>query len=138
MKGLTVFILMMCLSFPAFADSAKVYSEDDLNKYRSDDALPPPDYVPPREVKDEDKSKAYFLCTELIKNRLKTPSVAKFNTFANLQPDESVSYEGGYYKVIGTVDSQNSYGAMLRSKFYCSLYKDAAGNWHTKDAEVLK
>ena len=34
--------------------------------------------------------------------------------------------EGGFYIVTGSVDSQNSFGATLRSKYNCMVTKDGA------------
>ncbi|WP_104990860.1 hypothetical protein [Deinococcus sp. NW-56] len=55
-------------------------------------------------------------CKVVVRNGLKTPSVAKF-----AKVNKPVySTVGGVYVVSGEVDSQNSYGAMIRSKFWCS------------------
>jgi hypothetical protein len=142
MKRVFVFIVSLyCLYGTLAFAGPKLFTDDDLGKYQSeDDSYPPPAITPKNEVQDTDKARAYGLCTEIIKGKLKTPSVAKFNTAVggHVRPDESVIYENGYYEVIGTVDSQNSYGAMLRGSFYCKLYKDAAGSWHVKEAYTVK
>ncbi|MEG1604144.1 MAG: hypothetical protein RR340_11100 [Cloacibacillus sp.] len=53
-----------------------------------------------------------------IRQNLKAPTTAKFPSFY----DDGVVVErlsdGTTYKVIGYVDSQNSFGAMIRTKFY--------------------
>lgn len=51
---------------------------------------------------------------EFVPARLKAPTTAKFS-------DVSIGREGDsrYYTVIGNVDSQNSFGAMIRAKFSC-------------------
>ncbi|PZF63343.1 hypothetical protein DEI81_08015 [Curtobacterium sp. MCBD17_013] len=51
-------------------------------------------------------------CENQVKDHLKSPSTAKFN--------DSVSGVGPF-TVTGTVDSENSFGAMLRSNFECSV-----------------
>ncbi len=55
---------------------------------------------------------AQAACENSIQNRLKSPSTAKFNTqISGSDP----------YTVSGTVDSQNSFGATLRSSFQCTV-----------------
>lgn len=51
-------------------------------------------------------------CEELVKENLKAPSTAKFDTNAN-------GY--GTWTVTGTVDSENSFGAMLQAEFQCTV-----------------
>ena len=54
----------------------------------------------------------------LVKGVLKAPSSARFSEYANTDWDKT--YDDGitqYYVVDGWVESQNSFGAMLRSKF---------------------
>lgn len=62
---------------------------------------------------DEDKqveSKVAF--QEVVKKNLKTPSTASFSNV-------SASGTDGSYTVTGEVDSQNSFGAMIRNRFTC-------------------
>lgn len=54
-------------------------------------------------------------CEAAIKDRLKAPSTAKF---------ESSATGDVTWTVIGTVDAENSFGAMVRSSFQCSVIID--------------
>lgn len=56
-------------------------------------------------------------CVNYVRGLLKTPSVAKFATVST--PEYHT--DAGIYYVSGKVDSQNSYGAMIRSTFYCQM-----------------
>lgn len=61
-------------------------------------------------------------CENFVKDRLKAPSTAKFS-------GESVSDDGtGRYTVTGSVDAQNSFGAMLRDHYSCLMRLDG-DNW---------
>ena len=55
-------------------------------------------------------------CREAVKDQLKSPASAKFSdeTVTGSEPD-------AVWFVSGSVDSQNSYGALLRSSFECSV-----------------
>ena len=55
-------------------------------------------------------------CERLVESRLKAPSTAKFSSTA--------TKSSGEWHVAGTVDSQNSFGAMVRSSFTCTVTDD--------------
>lgn len=55
---------------------------------------------------------AQIACENRVKDALKSPSTADF--------DDEVTGSGPY-TVTGTVDSENSFGAMLRSDFRCTV-----------------
>ena len=57
-------------------------------------------------------------CEDAVRAELKSPSTAQFAVTSNTVsgPDDDLSGS-----VTGTVDSQNSYGAMLRSEWKCDL-----------------
>lgn len=57
------------------------------------------------------------ICKKSTLKILKTPGAAKFPKI----DDAIYSAPGGIYYVNGEVDSQNSYGALLRSKFNCTM-----------------
>ena len=52
-------------------------------------------------------------CEDAVKQQLKAPSTAKF--------DNEQASGSGTWRVSGTVDSQNSFGAMLRASFECTV-----------------
>ena len=67
---------------------------------------------------------------EFVEASLKAPSTAKF------QPTEEFAAKGRQDKkyqyvwdVVGYVDSQNSYGAMLRQNFMVTMQQDGSGGW---------
>ena len=67
-----------------------------------------------------DRLEAYIYTEDFVKKRLKSPSSAIFPDAK--ARDESVLYLGdGKYKIKSYVDSQNSFGAMLRTKFSCEI-----------------
>lgn len=67
-----------------------------------------------------------------VKENLKSPSSAKFpslDEFAAAPAPKSKKQKESkaLWDVSGYVDAQNSYGAMLRNKFYCQLLKSGDG-----------
>lgn len=62
---------------------------------------------------DSDKqAESQVACEEVVKNNLKSPSTASFS-------NETATGTAGSYTVTGDVDSQNSFGAMIRNHFTC-------------------
>lgn len=73
----------------------------------------------------DEKERDKYLCVqanEYIKNTLKSPSTAKFSD-PNALHEENVilGNEQNSYVVIGYVDAQNSFGAMIRSNFSVTI-----------------
>jgi len=81
-------------------------------------------------------SDAKWACREFVADHLKAPSTAKFPNYNNFIAEKVNNKETkakGYivYSVYGEVDSQNSFGAMLRSRFMCEVIKNSSANtWH--------
>lgn len=63
------------------------------------------------------KSGAYSVCKQMVTDRLKAPSSAKFLAYQ----ERNVELTAGVYSVNGYVDAENSFGAALRTTFYCEL-----------------
>ena len=53
----------------------------------------------------------YTLAEKCVKNHLKSPSSAKFCSMSDCEFQKG---EDGVYTMAGTVESENSYGAMLK------------------------
>lgn len=66
-----------------------------------------------------------WICTQdLVKANLKAPRTAKFPS----QYDISITFLGDSdYRILGYVDSQNSFGAMLRTNFIATLTLTSGG-----------
>lgn len=75
-----------------------------------------------------DSIDAQVYAKEYIKQRLKAPSTAKWQDSADVAV---AKIEGSKNKwlVQGYVDSQNSYGAMLRMQYWVTLRKSSNGTW---------
>lgn len=68
-------------------------------------------------------AEARSVCEGWVKDKLKSPATADFT-------DGATTGSGGTYTVGGEVDSQNSFGALVRSSWSCDVrYDSAAGEW---------
>ncbi|EKT4499561.1 hypothetical protein SL054_002241 [Flavobacterium psychrophilum] len=68
-------------------------------------------------IKTYDKIEALTHAQIYIKSKLKSPATAEFEGGA----DGVTKVNDTTFTVIGTVDSQNSFGAMLRSNYSCKI-----------------
>lgn len=69
----------------------------------------------PRPPRTFSPAAAEIACEDAVRERLKSPSTADF-------PDTNYRHEpGGVFDVRGTVDSQNGFGATVRSIFGCTV-----------------
>ena len=63
---------------------------------------------------------AYGYAEDFVKKKLKSPSSAKFPSASEKKKHTRSTYNCSY-KIDSWVDSQNSFGAMLRTKFTCEI-----------------
>lgn len=83
-------------------------------------------------VKISNKLKAFTMSQIYIKKILKSPSTAKFPVY---DASDVVTKDKVIYEVTSWVDSENSFGAMLRSKYFMRL-KYFDGQWDLQYLEV--
>lgn len=74
---------------------------------------------PSSPVSDSDKIRVLAVVRTYLEGRLKSPSTANYSGYG----ETSVRSVGDKYGVAGWVDSQNSFGAMLRMKYVIVLKK---------------
>lgn len=66
----------------------------------------------------------WHIAQNQVKKQLKAPATANFHLYGGINETVSVYEANGdttIYNIKGTVDSQNSYGALLTSSFECKL-----------------
>lgn len=66
-----------------------------------------------------DNQDAFDKCKEYVLDNLKSPSTAEFMREYQWKQDEN-----GDWIIIGKVDAQNGFGAMIRSDFMCVMNED--------------
>lgn len=87
---------------------------------------------------EEQEYAAFEMCKEFIKDRLKSPATAKFRNFFEDDGEVSVSGLGqGPYTVVSTVDSQNGFGALVRSSFTCTVTNTSGNSWRLDDMDFV-
>lgn len=88
-------------------------------------------------ITQEKKLGAFDVCKEFVKDRLKSPSSAKFRNFFQNDGEVTVtSTDGRTYTVVSSVDSENSFGASLRSDFTCTVTNTSGDHWQLQDINI--
>lgn len=78
---------------------------------------------------------AFEVCKGFVRDRLKSPSSATWRDPFGDQVSFSGSGEGPY-TVAASVDSQNGFGAKLRSSYVCTVTNTYGDRWHLVDLTV--
>jgi hypothetical protein len=83
-------------------------------------------------INGNDDFDAYFYSTEFVKKRLKAPSTADF---ANRSECTVVKVGDHRYRVSGYVDSQNGFGAMIRSSWVTEVHSEG-DSWYLDEIGI--
>jgi hypothetical protein len=80
-----------------------------------------------------DGTTAYLMCQEFVERRLKSPKTAEFAR----QSESAISSLGGdTYTVTSYVDSQNGFGALVRSAYVCKIHYEGSDQWKLQDLVI--
>lgn len=97
---------------------------------------PVPEKTP--EEKCNDTTSAYFMSQEFVKKKLESPSTADF-PYSKASGVETINVSQCTHVVRAYVDSQNTFGATVRTKYYVKLHNDLGTDmWHVDDITLWK
>ena len=83
-----------------------------------------------REQQYGSRSMAWIMAQDFVEARLKSPGSASYGDWLEQNYSDNVTDLGeGLYHTRGWVDSQNGFGAMLRSNFLCTLQYNGNDRW---------
>ena len=87
-----------------------------------------------QEAKQEhDAISAYVMAQDFVSNQLKAPSTAKFPTYSK---NYVTDLGEGKYTITAYVDAQNSFGAMMRNNFICTVHYVGNNKWACDNLEM--
>lgn len=78
------------------------------------------------ENKETPNRTAWYMCRQFIEDSLKSPKSAEFETY---QEGSVRTLSNKMFEMTITVDAQNSFGAMIRSDFYCKVQDVGNDKW---------
>ncbi len=78
------------------------------------------------------KLEAYIMSQEFIEKELKAPATAEFPSYHKI----SVVQTDNRYKVKAYVDSENSFGAKIRTNYYITLERNSDESWTKISCEI--
>jgi hypothetical protein len=70
-------------------------------------------------------TEAYIMAQQFVEDRLRSPSTADFPR----QPTSIEEIAQGHFRVSAYVDSQNAFGATLRTEWTCEVKIEDGDNW---------
>ena len=81
---------------------------------------------------------AWVMAQDFVEAALKSPSTAKFSTLPwHLQGGKCIDFKDGSFYIQAYVDSQNSYGAMIRTWFSIIVTNVGGSKWKASDLHWL-
>lgn len=78
---------------------------------------------------EPDEFGAQVMCEQFLEDQLKSPGTAEFDTPTR----EAAGFNT--WKISGAVDSENSFGALVRIDYVCTVKSDGAETWTLVDLQ---
>lgn len=94
--------------------------------------IPSPSPLPSSTPSSMDLIDAWLFCEFAVEYSLKAPRTAKFPWTDTRRVEDLGDYR---FRIDSYVDAENSFGAMLRNYFTCSVMRDDEGNWHLESLQ---
>jgi len=95
--------------------------------------------VPKYSWKDQDNSSmAYIMMEGFVERRLKSPSSADFPGVFDGKAGHIRRLGGHKYKIVSWVDSQNAFGAMIRTQFVGEIEQVSEDDWQLHSLEFAQ
>ena len=86
-------------------------------------------HIIPEWMKRDESSMAYIMMRDFVKDKLKSPATAKFPSLAWDNQVRAIRVSGQKYMIYGYVDAQNSFGALIRTKYTGVVEQTAKDKW---------
>lgn len=87
---------------------------------------------------EDNKSMAYIMMEDFVKNRLKSPSTAEFPGVFDGKLDHVTSLGGQKYRIASYVDAQNTFGGTMRTRFIGEIQQVSDNEWRLISLNLLE
>lgn len=89
-------------------------------------------------ISNDDAIGAFDVCKQFVEQRLTSPGSAEYPDYFDDDPEVVVwQLANGDYRVYSQVDSENGFGASLRSHFVCTVDYTGGGNYQLASLELV-
>lgn len=88
----------------------------------------------PKTPHTPDAFDAYYMCQQFVTDRLKSPATAVFPLSTDTQTDKLSTVQ---FRNIAYVDSQNGFGANIRTHYTCTVTNTGGDSWHLDDLQTV-
>jgi len=96
---------------------------------------PPPSAETTAPKVEHDPLSAFVMSQTFVEKQLKAPATAKFPLYSE---SKVTDLGDGKYKVDSYVDAQNSFGAMIRTNYTCTLKYVGDDKWQAEEVQLLE
>lgn len=131
--GCMVIALVVVVGLVGYGVASNYYSAPNSRVFGSDGRQIS---GPPAASNIADRSDACFMSQKFVRQNLKAPTTAEFPAWT--EENCNARQINGTWKVRSYVDSQNSYGAMIRSDYGVEMsYNAGADTWTLLDIAIV-
>jgi len=128
-KNKKVITLLLCAFFAIVVS----YGCDNSNSKNNSTTTKQETKQQPKQKQEHSKAEASVMAEEFVKQKLISPGSAKFPWYnENMVKDLGE----GRYTYTSYVDSQNSFGALVRSNFTCTVKYSGNDKWTCEDLQI--
>jgi hypothetical protein len=85
-----------------------------------------------RSTSGADPISAFVMCKQFVTDRLKSPTTAVFPTYS-LDGTRVDQLSAKQFRAVAFVDSQNGFGATIRTQYSCTVTNTGGNNWKLDD-----
>ena len=83
----------------------------------------------PKETELGSETGAFLMAKKFVADQLRSPGSAEFPWF----DFQGWRLGNGHYKIVSYVDSQNAFGALIRTNYVCEVKTEDGTNWSLID-----
>lgn len=127
--GYLIFILLLLIGVGIFACLWDTFRDTSEQTSR-----PPATAISDR----GSEAAAYVKCKEFVGDRLVAPSTAEFASYRDVTVVKLTNRTDEVYKVVGYVDAQNRFGAMIRTEYVCEVAYLGNGSWQLMTVDIAE
>jgi hypothetical protein len=129
------FVVMVIIVLGIGGCIVAVATADDPDEERTTEEAVDADRDEPEEA---DPAVAFEICRDFVKDRLRSPGSATFRNYYEDDGEVRSEVDGAEVTITSTVDSENGFGAELRTPFVCTVRDEGGHEWSLVALNLLE